>query len=73
MRRIPTAMETSVFAILSIFGLYVTYEGAIEQESAYLLIGALCFVLGVMGLVTAVRNLLWHRQMLRDSSARRGD
>lgn len=73
MRRIPTLIETSIFAVLSILGLYVTYEGAIEQESAYLLVGAVCFVLGFVGLIMAVRNLLWHRQMLRDSSARRGD
>lgn len=66
MRRMPTLIETGLCATLSIFGLYVTYEGAIEQESAYLLIGALCFVLGAVGLVMAVRNLLWHRQMLRE-------
>jgi hypothetical protein len=29
--------------------------------------GAVCFTLGVMTLVSAVRSILWHRRMLRHS------
>jgi hypothetical protein len=30
--------------------------------------GAVCFTLGVMTLISAVRSILWHRRMLRHSS-----
>jgi hypothetical protein len=29
--------------------------------------GAVCFTLGMMTLVSAVRSILWHRRMLRNS------
>lgn len=72
MRRIPTLIETVLFGALSIFGLYIVYEGAIGQDVSYVTAGALCFVLGGVALVMAIRNFLWHRQMLRHSSVRSG-
>ena len=46
------------------------HEGSSDKspnEVAILLGGAVCFTLGAMTLVSAVRSILWHRRMLRHS------
>jgi hypothetical protein len=46
-------------------------EGASNNsasEAAILIGGAVCFTLGMMTLVSAVRSILWHRNMLRHST-----
>ncbi len=51
-------------------GLYMLHEGSSSKspgEAAILIGGAVCFTLGVMTLVSAVRSILWHRRMLRQS------
>jgi hypothetical protein len=70
MRRISTFLEVVLPTSLSILGLYLLHEGSSDKspnEVAILLGGAVCFTLGVMTLVSAVRSILWHRRMLRHS------
>ena len=70
MRKIATFFEIVVSATLLAFGLYLVHEGSSNQspsEGAVLIGGAVCFTLGVMTLVTAVRSIVWHRRMLRHS------
>jgi len=70
MRRIATFFEIIVSVTLFILGLYLLHEGSSNQsvsEEAILIGGAVCFTLGVMTLVSAVRSILWHRRMLRHS------
>ena len=68
MRKIATLFEIVVSATLLAFGLYLLHEGSSNQppsEGAVLIGGAVCFTLGVMTLVSAVRSIVWHRRMLR--------
>jgi len=70
MRKIATFFETVVSATLLAFGLYLLHEGSSNQsvsEGTILIGGAVCFTLGVMTLVSAVKSILWHRRMLRHS------
>ena len=70
MRTIATFFEIVVSAALLAFGLYLLHEGSSNQslsEGAILIGGAVCFTLGVMTLVFAVRSIVWHRRMLRHS------
>ncbi len=70
MRRIWTLFEAILSATLLILGLYMLHEGSSSKspgETAILIGGAVCFTLGVMTLVSAVRSILWHRRMLRQS------
>ena len=70
MRRISTLFEAILSATLLILGLYLLLEGSSNRsssEAAILIFGAVCFALGVMTLVSAVRSILWHRHMLRHS------
>ncbi len=70
MRRISTLFEAILSATLLILGLYMLHEGSSSKspsEAAILTGGAVCFTLGVMTLVSAVRSILWHRKMLRHS------
>jgi len=70
-KRIWTLFEILVSATLLITGLYMVYEGASNNsrsEGAILIGGAVCFTFGMMTLVSAVRSILWHRNMLRHST-----
>jgi len=70
MRRISTLFEAILSATLLILGLYMLHEVSSSKspgEAAILIGGAVCFTLGVMTLVSAVRSILWHRRMLRQS------
>ena len=70
MKKIATFFEIVVCATLLAFGLYLLHEGSANQsvsEGAILIGGAVCFTLGVMTLVSAVRSIIWHRRMLRHS------
>jgi len=70
MRRIATFFEVILSATLSILGLFMLHEGSANKslsETAVLIGGAVCFTLGGMTLVSAVRSILWHRRMLRHS------
>jgi hypothetical protein len=71
MRRISTFFEIILSATLSILGLYLLHAGSSNTspgEAAILIGGAVCSTLGVMTLVPAVRSILWHRKMLRQSN-----
>jgi hypothetical protein len=74
MRRISTLLEVLLAAALFILGLYLVHI-AISAESVYgpviLVGGAVSFTLGQMTLVFAVKSILWHRRMLRQSIPRR--
>ncbi len=68
MKRISTFFEIIVSIALLFFGLYMLYEASSNKstnEAAILIGGAVCFTLGIMTLISAVKSLLWHRRMLR--------
>lgn len=70
MKRIWTLFEIFLSATLLIAGLYMVHEGASNKssnEAAILIGGAVCLTLGLMMLISAVRSILWHRGMVRDS------
>ncbi len=70
MRRISTLFEAILSTTLLIFGLYMLHEGSSNKSPSEAVVpigGAVCFTLGVMTLVSAVRSILWHRRMLRHS------
>jgi hypothetical protein len=69
-KRIWTLFEIFLSATLLISGLYMLHEAASNKspnEAAILIGGAVCFALGLMILVSAVRSILWHRMMVRHS------
>ena len=72
MRRISTVLEMTLSATLLILGLYLLYEGGSDKLASgggiALIGGAFCFTLGVMVLIVAVRSVIWHWQMLRQSA-----
>jgi hypothetical protein len=71
MRRISTLFAALLSATLLILGIWLLYEGILASsasETAILISGAAFFALGVMTLVSAIRSLLWHRHMVRNSS-----
>jgi hypothetical protein len=70
MKRISTAFEIILSATLLVLGLVMLYEGSSNKspnDPAILIGGAACFTLGVMTLFSAVRSILWHRRMVRQS------
>ena len=70
MRRVSTFFEVILSSTLSILGIFMLHEGGANKslsEAAMLIGGAVCFTLGAMTLVSAVRSILWHRRMLRHS------
>jgi len=70
MRRISTAFEIILSAALLVLGLFMLYEGSSNKSTsmpAILIGGAVCFTVGVMTLFSAVRSILWHRRMVRNS------
>lgn len=68
MRRLPTPIEIAGYASLSIFGLFMLYEGTSDNGILFLVGGACGVVLGALATVFAIRNFLWHREMLRQST-----
>jgi hypothetical protein len=67
MSRISTPLEFIISATLLILGLYMLNQGSLNKstnETAILIGGAVCLTLGVMTLISAVRSILWHRQMM---------
>lgn len=68
MKRVATPLEIIGCVLMLILGLFLLYEGTINQAVAILIGATICLPLGVALLVPAVRNFRWHRQMLRDSS-----
>ena len=72
MRRIPVLLELIFYALLFAIGCYMLYLGTSGQEMMLLIVGALCFVSGLLALGFAIRAILWHRQMLRESISGRG-
>jgi hypothetical protein len=67
MRNVPTSLEIIGYAVLSIAGFVMIYEGMTNQLAALLLGGSLCITLGVITLVYAIKNALWHWNMLHRS------
>jgi uncharacterized membrane protein len=70
MRRVSTFFAVILSSTLSILGIFMLHEGGANKslsEAAMLIGGAVCLTLGMMTLVSAVRSILWHRRMLRDS------
>ena len=72
MRRIPVLLEFVFYVILFVTGSYMLYLGISGQEMTLLIVGAPCFVSGLLALGFAIRAMVWHRQMLRESISRRG-
>lgn len=68
MRRVPAPLEIIGYAVLSIAGLILLYEGTTDQSGGLLVAGAFCITLGLLTLVYAIRNTLWHRRMQRQSA-----
>jgi hypothetical protein len=76
MRRISTLVEIVLAATLLILGLYITsYEWSpnnkLANDGVALIGGAFCFTLGSIVLIPAVRSVIWHWQMLRQSAPSR--
>ena len=65
MRRVPAPLEITGYAGLVIAGLIMLYEGTTDQSAGLVVGGAFCITLGLLTLVYAIRNTLWHRGMLR--------
>jgi hypothetical protein len=71
MRRVYSVLETILSALLLTCGFYMLNEGVSDKSNAtaMLLGGAAFSVLGVVTLQAAVRSIIWHRTMLRNSNA----
>ena len=67
MRNVPTSLEIIGYAVLSIAGFVMIYEGTTNQLAGLLLGGSICITLGLITLVYAIKNALWHWNMLRRS------
>jgi hypothetical protein len=70
MRRISTAFEILLSAALLVLGLFMLQEGISSKSTstpAILIGGAVFFTVGAMTLTSAVRSILWHRRMVRNS------
>jgi len=70
MRRISTVFEIILSASLLVVGFYMLQEGISSKSTstpAILIGGAVFFTVGAMTLLAAVRSILWHRHMLRQS------
>jgi hypothetical protein len=70
MKRISTLFEIILSVTLFVLGLYLLYQGGSNKsanEGPIVIGGAVCFTLGVMTLISAVRSIIWHQRMLRQS------
>lgn len=67
MRNVPTSLEIIAYAVFSIAGIVMIYEGTTNQLAGLLLGGSICITLGLITLVYAIKNALWHWGMLRRS------
>jgi hypothetical protein len=65
MRIVPKPLEIVGYICLSIIGLIMIYEGTTDLSLVLLVCGAFCIALGLLTLAYAIRNMLWHRRMLR--------
>jgi hypothetical protein len=67
MRRVPAPLEIIGYVALPITGGILIYVGTTDQLVGFLICGAFCIPLGLITLVYAIRNTLWHRDMKRRS------
>jgi hypothetical protein len=70
MKRISTVFEIILSAALLVLGLFMLQEGISGKSTsapAILIGGAVFFTAGVMTVTSAVRSILWHRRMVRNS------
>ena len=70
MKRVSALFEILLSGTLLILGLYVLQEWIANKSTssvAMLILGAICFTLGLTTLVSAARSILWHRHMVRHS------
>ena len=67
--RIWTLFEVIVAATLLFLGFYLLDVGSSNKAASEgeILMGAVCFTLSIITLVSAVRSIIWHRHMLRHS------
>jgi hypothetical protein len=67
--RIWTLFEVIVAAAFFFLGLYLLDIGSSNKAASEgeVLIGAVCFALSILTLVSSVRSIIWHRHMLRHS------
>jgi hypothetical protein len=68
MKRMWTLFEIAITAVLLLAGLYMLEEGTSNKSTsaaAILLGGSVCFTVGVMNSIAALRSMLWHRSMQR--------
>lgn len=73
MRRIPTIFELTVSAAIILFGSYALFQGISnnrENDDSFVVIaGGVLLAIGGMALVLAIKSLLWHWQMVRQTEA----
>jgi hypothetical protein len=70
MRRISTTLEIILSATLLILVLFMLYEGSSNKSAnnpAILIGGAVFFTVGAMTLTSAIRSIIWHRRIVRQS------
>jgi len=70
MKRISTFFEIILSATLLVLGLFMLQEGISSKSTsvpAILVGGAVFLTVSVMTLFSAVRSILWHRRMVRNS------
>ena len=65
MRWVPAPIEIIGYLALALIGLYVLYMGTADHVTAFLLCGAVGFTVGTGTFIVAIKNALWHRQMMR--------
>jgi len=62
-------------SVLVVVGLYLLYEGFLNRsanESGSVIAGAAFVTLGGAALISAIKSMLWHRRMLRQTLPHRG-
>jgi predicted membrane channel-forming protein YqfA (hemolysin III family) len=68
-KRVWSFLEIVISATLLVAGLFLLQEGIANKSTStvamLLILGAVCFTLGVISLTYAIRSLLWHRYMLQ--------
>jgi len=67
-KRVWSFLEIVISTTLLVAGLFMLQEGIANKSAsavATLILGAVCFTLGVISLTYATRSLLWHRYMLQ--------
>ena len=65
MKRHLTLLEVLGYATLTLVGLYLLYRATADQQTEFLIGGTVGLTLGGMGIISAIRNILWRRHVQR--------